>query len=225
MNSRDNLIRFMTEEKILSFGQFMTNSGRATPYFCNFGDIKDPLKLEYLTSLYADKIIETFGTDIDNVFGPAYKGITLSVMTAYSLSRKLSKPVSFTFNRKETKDHGEKGIFIGHHYKGDEKVVIVEDVLTSGKSLRAAYKLLEKTSCSVLGSIVCVDRQERDEKTNESAKQSLESETQKPIHCLLQINDVLDSLTKAPLKEKHLELDAKTLLSIKKYQASYLSRD
>ena len=219
MTKSQELAQFIIDEKILSFGEFVTNSGRKSPYFCNFGNLCDPLGLEKLGNFYADKIIECFGKNVDNVFGPAYKGISLSITTSLALSKKLNKKVSFSFNRKEAKDHGEKGLFIGHSYTGSEKVVIVEDVLTSGKSLRQAYELLETTPCEVLGSLVCIDRQEKALDKQESALVSLESETKKPVISLATASDVL---TFASSQEK-LSLGSDLLEAIKTYQKIYLS--
>lgn len=214
---KDNLVEFIIQENILKFGSFITNSGRTSPYFCNFGDLADPLKLEVLGSFYADKIIEVFGSEVNNVFGPAYKGISLSIAVATALSKKLGKKVTFTFNRKEAKDHGEKGLFVGHSYTGNEKVVVVEDVLTSGKSLTEAYSLLRKTSCSLLGSLVYIDRQEQN-KEGQSAKKALEEASGLPLASLLNITEVFNHLK----QNKHQALDDKTLHAITDYQANYL---
>ena len=219
MSKKQELAQFIIDEKILSFGEFITNSGRKTPYFCNFGNLCNPLSLEILADFYADNIIENFGRDIDNVFGPAYKGISLAIATSTALSKKLGKKVSFSFNRKEAKDHGEKGLFIGHSYTGSEKVVIVEDVLTSGKSLKQAYELLAKTPCQVLGSLVCIDRQEKNLEQTESARASLERETKKPVFNLITASDVLNFASQG----KELSLENKILEAIKLYQKNYLS--
>ena len=218
MTKSQELAQFIIDEKILSFGEFVTNSGRKSPYFCNFGNLCDPLGLEKLGSFYADKIIESFGKDVNNVFGPAYKGISLAIATSLGLSKKLNKKVSFSFNRKETKDHGEKGLFIGHSYTGSEKVVIVEDVLTSGKSLKQAYELLETAPCEVLGSLVCIDRQEKALGKEESALVSLEKETKKPVISLTTASEVLSFASSGG----KLSLGANILEAIKTYQKNYL---
>ncbi len=218
LTKKDDLFHFITQEKILQFGSFVTNSGRTSPYFCNFGNLADPLKLELLGSFYADKIIEVFGEQVDNVFGPAYKGISLSIATATSLSKKLNKKVTFTFNRKEAKDHGEKGLFVGHSYTGNEKVVVVEDVLTSGKSLTEAYHLLAKTPCSLLGSLVYLDREEQN-KEGQSAKKALEEDSRVPLVSLVNITEVFEYLKKT----KHPALTDEILHAINCYQANYLN--
>lgn len=221
MKDQTNLVDFILEEKILKFGDFLTNSGRKTPYFCNFGTLADPLKLEALGHFYADKIIDAFGDKVDNVFGPAYKGISLAITVASSLSKKLGKKVTFTFNRKEQKDHGEKGLFVGQSYHKGENVVLVEDVLTSGKSLEGAYALLKKEKCHILGSVVCIDRQEKNLQ-NKNAKKALELSSKIPLYSLIQIDDILKTL-ETKMSTNNLGLNNSILNSVKKYQETYLS--
>lgn len=222
MKSQIDLINFIIAKKILQFGNFITNSGRNTPYFCNFGTISDPGQLAFLGEFYANKIIESYGSKVDNIFGPSYKGISLAIIVASILSKKLSKNVSFTFNRKELKDHGEKGLFIGYEYKGKENVVVVEDVITSGKSLKHAYSLLEPTQCNILGSIICVDRQE---KTNnhENAKEALEQFSHIPIHSLVNIKEVFELLLQKNSQQQKNFLNDTILGNIKTYQKIHLT--
>lgn len=221
MIAKRNLIQFILENKILTFGDFTTNAGRKSPYFCNFGDLASPKALRELADYYADEIIEAFGSKVDNVFGPAYKGISLAIMVADSLSTKLGRNVTFTFNRKEVKDHGEKGLFLGHSYTGGEKVVIVEDVITSGKSLLKAFEQLENMPVEVIGSVVCIDREESTLDGQAKARDILAKTTQKPCIALLSISDLLETLAGEEELQTLASMDKEIWQRIKSYQESY----
>ncbi len=154
-------IELLLRAKVLRFGDFKTKSGRQSPYFFNMGNIDSAATLDSAAGLYAAAIAEEFGGHVDNLFGPAYKGIPLAVMTSHYLAKRLGRDVSFTFNRKEAKDHGEGGLLVGRSYQGGEKVVVIEDVITGGTSCRETLPLLKKAGVDVVGCIVGVDRQER----------------------------------------------------------------
>ena len=158
---QDRYIEWLLRSGALRFGEFKTKSGRLSPYFFNTGCFDTGLSLGGIAELYAETIAEHFGPRVENLFGPAYKGIPLAVMTAYQLSNRLGRDISYTFNRKEAKDHGEGGLLVGRPYRGGERVVLVEDVITGGTSFREMRPLLSSFKVEVVGIVVGVDRQER----------------------------------------------------------------
>jgi orotate phosphoribosyltransferase len=153
----------------LKFGSFVTKSGRKTPYFINTGAYVRASQLEKLGEFYARAIHAAFGREVDNLFGPAYKGIPLAVTAAMALNRLHGLDVSYTFNRKEPKDHGEGGTLVGYDYAaagkagpGECKVVIIEDVTTAGTSIRECLPLIKAhPGVRPVGLAVSVDRMER----------------------------------------------------------------
>ena len=151
------LSRLLIQSGALKFGSFQTKSGRQSPFFLNFGDICDGKSLDRLANLYAASIMAKLKSFPDVIFGPAYKGIPLAVAIAGALSRQSGTPVSFAFDRKEIKDHGEGGQIVGRQIAPHHRVVIVDDVLTSGISIRHSIVSSErdaKSSGSWSGSIV-----------------------------------------------------------------------
>ncbi len=162
----ESFIRFLLDCGALRFGDFVTKSGRASPYFINMGTVSSGPQIERLGELYADELRETFGGQVTNLFGPAYKGIPLVVTTAAALHRQHGDDVSFTYNRKEKKDHGEGGSLVGEDYSSDagamHKVVVLEDVTTAGTSIRETLPTLRlHPRVEVIGMLVGVDRGER----------------------------------------------------------------
>ena len=136
MNYKEQFIRFLAECGVLKFGTFRLKSGRIAPYFLNAGEYKTGAQIKRLGEFYADCIVNS-GVQADVLFGPAYKGIPLAISASVALYEKYGKNVGFCFDRKEVKDHGEGGMFVGTQPKDGEKVVIIEDVMTSGKALKA----------------------------------------------------------------------------------------
>ena len=157
-----DFIEFMVNSDVLTFGDFTTKSGRKTPFFINAGNYKTGRQLNMLGDYYAKAIKDQFGTDFDILFGPAYKGIPLSVTTAISLSQSYGANVSFCSSRKEVKDHGDTGILLGSKLKDGDKVIIIEDVTTAGTSIYESMPILKaQANIDVLGLIISVDRMER----------------------------------------------------------------
>ncbi|MDG2308059.1 MAG: orotate phosphoribosyltransferase [Candidatus Binatia bacterium] len=155
-------IDFMVESEVLTFGDFVTKSGRKTPYFVNTGKYRTGAQLARLSGYYAQTIAERFGEDFDVLFGPAYKGIPLAVGIAMELARRGPRDVPFCFDRKQVKDHGEGGQLVGHQLTDGERVLIVEDVTTAGTSIRETVpKLRAVADIRLAGLIVSVDRMER----------------------------------------------------------------
>jgi len=155
-------IEFLVGAGVLTFGEFVTKSGRQTPYFINTGNYRTGGQLAKLGEFYAQALSQHWGDGFDNLYGPAYKGIPLAVTAGVALSEKMGHEVTVTYNRKEAKDHGEKGALIGHQYDGSERVVIIEDVITAGTSVRESMAILQANGePKVVGVIVSVDRMER----------------------------------------------------------------
>lgn len=155
-------IDFLVRADVLSFGDFVTKSGRPTPYFLDFGRVRTGRQVATLGGFYADRIVEAFGRDVDVLFGPAYKGIPLAVATASALADRHDLDVAYCFNRKEAKDHGEGGTLVGHVPGDGDRIVIVEDVTTAGTSIRETVPLLAAAAdVDLRGLVVSVDRAER----------------------------------------------------------------
>ena len=141
---KEQFIEFMVESDVLKFGDFTLKSGRKSPFFMNAGAYVTGEQLMKLGQFYAKAIYSKYGTDFDVLFGPAYKGIPLSVSTAIAFHELYGKEVRYCSNRKEVKDHGDKGILLGSKIKDGERVVIIEDVTTSGKSIEETYPIIQE---------------------------------------------------------------------------------
>lgn len=159
---KKEFIDFMIECGVLTFGDFVTKSGRKTPFFVNTGNYQTGNQLSKLGKFYAEAIKENFGDEYDVLFGPAYKGIPLGVTTAIALSSEFDIDVKYCSNRKEVKDHGDKGILLGSKLKDGDRVLIVEDVTTAGTSIYETMPILKSQgNVDVKGLIISVDRMER----------------------------------------------------------------
>ncbi|WP_294349631.1 orotate phosphoribosyltransferase [uncultured Clostridium sp.] len=159
---KKEFIEFMVECGVLTFGDFVTKSGRKTPFFVNTGNYKTGSQLKRLGEFYAKAIKENFKEDYNIVFGPAYKGIPLSVTTTIALSDMYGIDVNYCSNRKEVKDHGDKGILLGSPIKDGDRILIVEDVTTAGTSIYETMPILQSQGkVDVEGLIISVDRMER----------------------------------------------------------------
>ncbi len=154
-------LELLVTRQALKFGDFTLKSGRKSPYFINTGCFHMGGDLAALGAAYAATVRARFGDGVQVVFGPAYKGIPLGLATAAAYEGLVGRPVGWTFDRKEAKDHGDGGNFVGHPLKAGLKVVIVDDVLTAGTALRESLEKLKPTGVEVLGAVVAVDRQER----------------------------------------------------------------
>lgn len=158
---KQKFIEFMVASDVLKFGNFTLKSGRKSPFFMNAGAYVTGSQLHHLGQFYAQAIHSTFGLDFDVVFGPAYKGIPLSVITTMALSELYGKEVRYCSNRKEVKDHGDTGILLGSILHDGDRVVIVEDVTTSGKSIEETYPILmQQAKVEVVGLMVSLNRME-----------------------------------------------------------------
>ncbi len=158
---KQEFIEFMVESDVLKFGEFTLKSGRKSPFFMNAGAYTTGDQLHRLGLYYAQAIHDNFGLDFDVVFGPAYKGIPLSVVTAMGISELYGKQVRYCSNRKEVKDHGDAGILLGSALSDGDRVVMVEDVTTSGKSIEETYPIITgQANVKVCGLMVSLNRQE-----------------------------------------------------------------
>lgn len=170
---KQEFIEFMVKSNVLRFGEFMTKSGRKTPFFINTGNYTTGEQLHKLGEFYAKTIHNNFGKDVDVLFGPAYKGIPLTVTTAISMNKIYDMNVEYCSNRKEIKDHGEGGILLGAKIDNNKKVVIVEDVMTAGTSIYETAPILKAQGAdSILGLVISVDRMEKG-KGDKSAQQEI----------------------------------------------------
>ncbi len=159
---KQEFIEFMVDCGVLKFGDFVTKSGRNTPFFVNTGFYRTGAQLGKLGEYYARAINEKFGTDFDILFGPAYKGIPLSVATSMQISALYEKDVKYCSNRKEVKDHGDTGILLGSPISDGDKVIIIEDVTTAGTSINETLPIIKaQGDVLVRGLVVSVDRMER----------------------------------------------------------------
>ena len=200
---KKEFIDFMVECKVLKFGSFTLKSGRHSPFFMNAGAYVTGSQLMKLGEYYAQAIHANFGDDFDVLFGPAYKGIPLSVATVIAYNKLYGKEIRYCSNRKEAKDHGaDKGVLLGSELKDGDRVVIIEDVTTSGKSIEETYPIV--TGCAkvtIVGEIVSLNREERAGETNDrsSAKCALDVITEKygfPAKAIVSMSEVVESLYK-----------------------------
>lgn len=184
----------MVECGVLTFGDFTLKSGRKAPYFVNTGNYKTGAQLARLGEFYAACIKEN-NIEADTLFGPAYKGIPLSVSAAVALYNKYGVEVNYCFDRKEAKDHGEGGMFVGKKLTDGEKVVIIEDVMTSGKALKEVMpKLTGEAKVNVTGMVITVDRMEKALNSDNSAVQEAFKEFGVKVYSIVTINDIIDAI-------------------------------
>jgi orotate phosphoribosyltransferase len=192
-------IEFLVAAGVLTFGDFVTKSGRQTPYFINTGNYRTGEQLGRLGDFYARAVIDHWDGDFDNLYGPAYKGIPLAVTTGIALSAGCGHNVSVTYNRKEAKDHGERGGIIGHQYDGSERVVIIEDVITAGTSVRETMAILTaNNNPRVVGSIVSVDRMERGQ-GELTAIEEIKAEFNFPVYSIVNVREIISHLYNSPV--------------------------
>lgn len=159
---KQEFIDFMVESRVLKFGDFTLKSGRKSPFFMNAGAYVTGAQLKRLGQYYAKAINAAFGLDFDVLFGPAYKGIPLAVATAIAIDDLYGKEVRYCANRKEIKDHGDTGILLGSGLKDGDRVVMIEDVTTSGKSIDETYPILSaQADLDIKGLVVSLDRMEK----------------------------------------------------------------
>ena len=186
-------IKFLEGAGVLKFGDFTAKSGRKIPYFINAGDIKTGDQIAKLGEFYAKAYFEKVGNKRTVLYGPAYKGISIAVSSSIALSKE-GLDVPFFFNRKEAKNHGEGGVFVGYVPKAGEEVVIVEDVITAGTAIRESMAILSSLEdVKVAATFVMVDRKEKG-KTDKSAMAEVEEEFGFPVYSVVDVYDIIEYL-------------------------------
>ena len=193
MTYKESFIKFMVDCGVLTFGEFTLKSGRKAPYFINCGNYKTGAQLAKLGEYYAECIKDN-NIPVETLFGPAYKGIPLAVSAVVALSNKFGIDVSYCFDRKEVKDHGEGGMFVGKTLTDGEKVVIIDDVMTSGKALRETLpKLRAAANVDISGMVITVDRMEKG--TGElSAVQEAKRDFGVTVYSIVNMEDIINAI-------------------------------
>lgn len=217
---KQEFIEFMVDCKVLKFGDFVTKSGRKTPFFINTGFYRTGAQLRRLGGYYARAIEEKFGLDFDVLFGPAYKGIPLSVAAAVAVSELYDKEIKYCSNRKEVKDHGDKGILLGGPIADGDKVVIIEDVTTAGTSIEETLPIIKaQADVNVLGMVVSVDRMERGQ-GRKSALTEIHEKYGFDTTAIVTMAEVVEHLYNKPYKGK-IVIDDEIKKAIDAYYEEY----
>lgn len=205
---KQEFIEFMVDCGVLKFGDFVTKSGRKTPFFVNTGFYRTGAQLRKLGEYYARAINDKFGTDFDILFGPAYKGIPLSVAASMQLNELYGIDVKYCANRKEIKDHGDTGILLGSPMADGDRVVIIEDVTTAGTSIQETLPIIKgQGDVKVLGLVVSVDRMERGH-GEKSALAEIRENYQMETTAIVTMAEVIEHLYNKPYKGKIIIDDA-----------------
>lgn len=197
---KKEFINFMVESQVLKFGSFVLKSGRKSPFFMNAGAYVTGSQLMRLGEFYAQAIHQNFGDDFDVLFGPAYKGIPLAVTTAIAYSKLYGKEVKYCSDRKEEKDHGaDKGSLLGYKIKDGDRVVIIEDVTTSGKSIEETYPKIKAQETKdggikIVGEIVSLDRMEKAPDSKKAALSVISEKYNFPAKAIVSMKDVIQEL-------------------------------
>ncbi|SHH77589.1 orotate phosphoribosyltransferase [Clostridium intestinale] len=217
---KKEFIEFMIECGVLTFGDFVTKSGRKTPFFVNTGNYKTGSQLSRLGDFYAKAIKDNFVDTYDVVFGPAYKGIPLSVTTSISLSKLYGIDKRYCSNRKEIKDHGDKGILLGSNLNDGDRVLIVEDVTTAGTSIYETMPILKSQGdVTVEGLIISVDRMERGQGDNSALVEIREKFGFKTC-AIVTMKEVINYLYKREIQGK-IYIDDEIMGRIEEYYKTY----
>ncbi len=199
MSYKREFIEFMVRSKVLTFGDFVTKSGRRTPYFINTGNYRTGAQAAKLGEYYAACVQEHFPDGVDALFGPAYKGIPLSVACSIALYNKYGRDVNYCFNRKEAKDHGEGGVLVGYPLKAGDRVVIIEDVITAGTAMRECLPILKGIAdVEIAGLVVSADRMERG-KGELSAIQEIKAEYGIDTYPIVTVREIIETLHNTPV--------------------------
>ena len=196
-------IQFLESAGVLKFGDFTAKSGRKIPYFINAGDIKTGDQISKLGEFYAKAYFEKVGNKRTVLYGPAYKGIPIAVSVACALSKE-GLDVPFFFNRKEEKDHGEGGVFVGYKPTEGEEIVIVEDVITAGTAIRESMAILSSLNgTKVAATFVMVDRKEKGQ-TEKGAMQEIAEQFGFPVYSVVDVYDIIEFLEEDPANEENV---------------------
>ena len=219
MTYKEEFIEFLVACNALKFGEFELKSGRVAPYFINTGMFDTGGKIKRLGAFYAQAIQEHFSGNFDGIYGPAYKGIPLCISAAQALAD-MGFDKGYVFNRKEAKTYADKSLIVGMPLTSESKLILVDDVITSGKAIRESLEVLE--SCdnpAVKGIIISVNRQERG-KTDQNALKEVEQVLGIPIHAIVTITDIKAYLHNKPINGQ-IVLDDEMLAKIDAYLGQY----
>ncbi len=212
-NYKREFIQFLEGAGVLKFGDFTAKSGRKIPYFINAGDIKTGAQISKLGEFYAKAYLEKVGNERAVLYGPAYKGISIAVSASIALSKE-GLDLPYFFNRKEAKDHGEGGVFVGYTPKAGEDIVIVEDVITAGTAIRESMEILSHLDGSrVIATFVMVDRKEKGQ-GDKSAMAEVGEEFGFPVYSVVDVYDIIEYLEEDEKNRENVE-------RIKKYLEVY----
>ena len=218
---KQEFIEFMVESDVLKFGDFTMKSGRKSPVFMNVGEYVTGTQLMSLGEYYAKAIHDNYGTDFDVLFGPAYKGIPLSVATSIAFSKLYGKEIRYCSNRKEIKDHGDTGILLGSSIKDGDRVVIIEDVTTSGKSIEETFPIImAQGKVEIIGLMVSLNRMEVGLGGEKSALDEIREKYGFPANAIVTMEDVVEHLYNRPCAGK-VVIDDTIKAAIDKYYEQY----
>ena len=201
MTDKQNFIEFLVSQDVLKFGTFTLNSGRQSPYFFNLGSVSSGAAYARLGAAYADAVLQS-GIEFDLIFGPAYKGIPIAVATSLALAER-GVDVGVAYNRKEAKDHGEGGLLVGAPVAG--RVLMLDDVLTSGKAIRGAAALIRAQDADIAGVVIALDRAEVMADAGQTAVADLANELGSPVVSIAHVSDVLDYLQRIDAHSEALQ--------------------
>ena len=194
-NEKKNFIEFMMSADVLRFGDFITKSGRRTPYFINTGNYKTGAQIAALGKYYATLVKETVGDNFTAMFGPAYKGIPLAASCAAELYTLFGIDKPYFFNRKEAKDHGEGGSLIGYKPMDGDKVIIIEDVITAGTAVRETLPVLQSAAkVTVEDMFISVNRCEVGTTPGKTALMEVKEEFGITVHSIISVSDIYEYL-------------------------------
>ena len=217
---KKEFIEFMVDSNVLRFGEFTLKSGRKSPFFMNAGAYITGSQLRRLGAYYAQAIHDNYGTDFDVLFGPAYKGIPLAVATTMAFSELYGRDIRYCSNRKEIKDHGDVGILLGSDLNDGDRVVIIEDVTTSGKSIEETFPILkEQANVDVVGLMVSLNRQERG-RTQKNALAEIREVYGIETGAIVTMEEVVEHLSNRKYNGRVL-IDDKLKEAIDTYYAQY----
>lgn len=218
---KQEFIEFMVDSKVLRFGEFTLKSGRKSPFFMNAGAYVTGAQLKKLGEYYAKAIHDNYGDDFDVLFGPAYKGIPLSVATTIAYSELYGKEIRYCSNRKEIKDHGDVGILLGSSLKDGDRVVIIEDVTTSGKSIEETFPIITgQAKVAIKGLMVSLNRMEKGLGGTVSALQEIREKYGFETNAIVSMADVVEHLYNKPYKGE-VYIDDTLKKAIDDYYAIY----
>ena len=217
---RQEFIEFMVESQVLKFGEFTLKSGRKSPFFMNAGGYVTGSQLRRLGEYYAKAIHNAYGLDFDVLFGPAYKGIPLAVATAMAISELYGREIRYCSNRKEVKDHGDTGILLGSKLKDGDRVVIIEDVTTSGKSIEETFPIIRAAAdVEIRGLMVSLNRMERGQ-TDKSALEEIREKYGFETGAIVNMKEVVEYLYHKPCQGK-IYIDDEIRKALEVYYGQY----